>query len=236
MRTIIIGMGEVGKALYEVLSKNYSCVAVDIEKPEEVWCDQAEIMHICFPYSDKFIEEVKRYREKYKPLHVVIHSTVPMGTSIELGSIDSPIIGIHPHLAESLKVFTKFLGGKDADKVADYFRRAGIKVYTTENSNATELMKFLDTTFYGLCIEYTKEVKKICKENNIPFELWTLWTENYNKGYQALGYPEYTRPNLVPIIKRIGGHCILPNLNFLKNDFTELIKKRNEAKEESQTT
>lgn len=228
MKTIIIGMGEIGTALYEILNEHYPCCTFDIKKGLNGETGEIEIMHICFPYSDDFIDKVEKYKKEYNPKYVVIHSTVPMGTSARLNSIDSPVIGIHPHLFESIKTFTKFLGGKDADKVADYFRRAGIKIYITKNSNATELMKFLDTTYYGLCIEYTKEVKEICDRYNIPFELWTLWTENYNQGYKKLGYAEYVRPNLVPIIKKIGGHCILPNLIFLDNDFTRLIKKRNE--------
>ena len=88
-------------------------------------------------------------------------------------------------------------------------------------------MKQLSTTFYGVLIEYTKEVKRLCFELNVPFEFWTLWTENYNKGYKELGFPEYTRPNLSPIMTKIGGHCVLPNAYLLKSDFAKFISERN---------
>ena len=223
MKTLIIGFGEVGEALYEILINTKP----DILDMEEGVTETFEIIHICFPYSEHFVKEVKRYQRKYKPKYTVIHSTVPVGTSKECDAIHSPIVGIHPYLVKSIETFTKFLGGKDADKVADHFRKAGIKVYVTDKSETTELMKIMSTDFYGLCIEYTKEVKKMCDKYKVPFEMWTLWTNNYNQGYTVLGHPEFNRPNLIPITKKIGGHCILPNLLYIDNDFIKLIRKRN---------
>jgi len=223
MRTLIIGAGEIGKSLALAL-KEYDLDIIDkgIERDKTY-----EIMHICFPYSDKFVGSVNGYQEKYCPKYTVIHSTVPVGTSKRCNAIHSPCIGIHPHLEESLKTFTKFLGGKQASEVAQYFRRAGIKVSVTNKSETTELMKICSTSFYGLCIEWTKEVKRLCDENDIPFESWTLWTDNYNKGYEKLGCPEYSRPNLTPIKTKIGGHCVLPNLDFLDSPFSKFIREAN---------
>jgi hypothetical protein len=130
-----------------------------------------------------------------------------------------------------MKTFIKFLGGKDASLVADYFRRAGMKVYLVDNSESTELMKALCTTFYGLCVEYTKDVKKQCNKYKVPFELWTIWNNNYNEGYSKLDMREFLRPNLIPINKKIGGHCVIPNLDFINSDFTKLIKNRNLPKQ-----
>ena len=223
MKSLIIGFGEVGTALWEVLLDAH----LQIEE-SDMLTDTYDIIHICFPYSKDFVREVKRYQKRYKPKYTVIHSTVPVGTSKECNAIHSPIIGIHPLLSKSIKTFTKFLGGKDADKVANHFRKSGIKVYVTDKSETTELMKIMSTDFYGLCIEYTKEVKKMCDEYKVPFEMWSLWTTNYNNGYQTLGRPEFSRPNLIPINKKIGGHCILSNLSYIDNDFTKLIRRRNE--------
>ena len=88
-------------------------------------------------------------------------------------------------------------------------------------------MKLLSTTHYGLEIEFVKEVKRLCSKYKVPFEAWTLWVENYNQGYEKLGFPEYKKPNLVPIMKRIGGHCVLPNCDLLDSKFADLIKKLN---------
>ena len=102
-----------------------------------------------------------------------------------------------------------------------------MKVYITDKQETTELMKILSTTAHGLNIEYTKEVKRLCDENKTPFEMWTMWTDNYNNGYEALGHPEYKRPNLIPVMKKIGGHCVLPNLEFIKSKFTKFLKGLN---------
>jgi len=222
MTSLIIGVGEIGTALYNILSKVYKVDAIDEGEWEDITYD---IIHICFPYSKRFEREVKKYQKKYKPKYTVIHSTVPVGTSRKLNAIHSPIIGIHPYLEESIKTFTKYLGGQQASKVANYFRKAGIKIYLVDKSETSELMKILSTTFYGVCIEYTKEVKRLCDKYKVPFEIWTIWTQSYNEGYSKLGYSEYTRPNLVPIMEKIGSHCILPNCDLLKSRFTDLVKQ-----------
>lgn len=227
--SIIIGGGEVGRALYKVLSKNYEVVVLDIDKrknigvlPKRFKCD---ILHICIPFKDfrSFKMVVNDYRDEYKPRHTIIHSTVPVGTSRKLKALHSPVRGIHPELEESLHTFVKYIGGKKASEVADYFRRAGIKVYLFDKQETTEMMKILSTTKYGIDIEFTKEVKRLSDKYNVPFEAWTIWTNDYNEGYKKLGHPEYTRPNLVPIMKEIGGHCVRQNAEFIKNKFTKLL-------------
>ena len=225
MKTLVVGYGEIGRSVYEILSKEYPCQAIDKNIGFEVNKGETfDIMHVCFPYSDEFIKEVKRYKKLYKPKYVVIHSTVPVGTNRKLGSISSPVIGLHPHLAKSLKTFTKFLGGEKASEVANYFRRAGMKVYLFDKPETTELMKIQCTTNYALNIEFTKDMKEQCKKYGVPFEAFTIWNDNYNKGYESLGMPEYHRYNLVPIMTKQGGHCTIPNLKLLKTKFTEFLK------------
>ena len=229
MRTLIVGGGEVGGALARILQNYYPVDVIDKRMTSATASNAGgyEIMHICFPFSPEFEAEFVRYRQQYQPRFIVIHSTVPPGTSRRLGAIHSPVIGIHPHMDESLTTFVKYLGGEMASEVADYFRRAGIKVYLFNAPETTETMKILDTTFYGICVEYTKEVKRVCDKFGIPFEAWTLWTQNYNDGYEALGHPEFVRPNLVPIMKKVGGHCVLPNADYIDTRFTRLLRELN---------
>lgn len=221
MNSLIIGAGEIGKSLHNVIGGEI------VDRVTGGFSNKMEydIIHICFPYSEEFIKEVKRYQELFNPRYTVIHSTVPVGTSSQCDAIHSPCIGVHPYLEESFKTFTKFLGGNKAGEVADYFRRHNIKVYITDKSQTTELMKIMCTTFYGVCIEYFKEVKRECDRWNVPFEAWTLWNDNYNKGYQKLGQEQFTRPNLIPNMQKIGGHCVLPNAEFIENKFTKLLKE-----------
>lgn len=225
-KSVVLGYGEIGKSLFNVLRKNYDVGFIDRE--EEYNAESADIIHVCFPYSDKFIEQVKEYQARFNPKFTIIHSTVPVGTSRQLNAIHSPCLGIHPDLEESMRVFPKYLGGEQASEVADYFRRAGLKVYLFDKQETTELLKILDTTFYGVCIEYTKDVKRQCEKYGVPFEAWTVYNNFYNEGYPKLGHPEFVRPNLIPIMTGIKGHCVLPNLELIETPFTKILKELND--------
>mgnify|MGYP001574959708 CR=1 FL=1 len=226
MKTLIVGMGEVGVALLGVL-KNYHPVCIDVNGQLRETEETFEIMHIAFPYSENFVQQVKEYQEKYEPKYTVVHSTVKPGTCAQVGAVHSPIIGIHPFLEQGIRTFTKFLGGEKASEVANYFRRAGLRVYTFDKAVTSELMKLLDTTFYALCVEYTKSIKRLTDQHGVPFEAWSVYNAEYNKGYTELGYPEYVRPNLVPIMTPQGGHCTIPNCDLLGGEFAELVKSLN---------
>lgn len=228
MKSLIVGRGEIGKALYDVLTDNY-CQDVDIiDEESDVRDGTFDIMHICFPYSEGFASEVKRYQALYTPTYTVIHSTVPVGTSRKLEAIHSPVIGLHPFIKEGLKTFVKYLSGDKAGEVADYFRRAGIKVYLFDKQETTELLKILDTTLYAVNIEYTKDIKRQCEKYGVPFEAWSIYNHNYNEGYKKLGFLEYVRPELVPIMTRQGGHCTRNNCDLLDTPFTKLVKELND--------
>ena len=224
-KSLIIGYGQIGKALELVLNDyNPSVYDLELDIPE----GEFDIIHICFPYTKDFINEVQKYQDKFKPKYTVIHSTVPVGTSRACGAIHSPVVGIHPHLAKSIKTFTKYFGGKEASGVADYFRRAGCKVYLFDDQETTELAKLSQTTYYAMTIEYTKMLKRICNEKNLSFtEVYTTFVNDYNRGYEELGLPEIKIPNLVPIMREQGGHCTIPNCDLWTNDFTEFIKEQN---------
>jgi len=231
VKSLIIGMGEIGKSLFNVLAEQYEVDCYDKEYSEEPE-GPYEVMHICFPYSDEFSSYVQQYKYKFNPSYIVIHSTVPIGSTrkCDADAIHSPVVGVHPNLTQSLKTFTKFLGGELASEIADYFRRAGIKVYITNKPESTELMKLQSTNLYATLIEFYKETKLMCDMADIPYELWTLWNQNYNEGYEKLGYPEYKKPLLIPIMKKQGGHCTLPNLELLETNFTNFLKNLTRGK------
>lgn len=216
MNSLIVGMGEVGTSLYEILRKHYPTDGIDVVSEHEHALGEVELLHICFPYSVNFVEVVREYRNTFKPKYIVIHSTVPVGTSAELSAVHSPIRGIHPHLEAGIKTFVKFLGGPQASEVADYFRRAGMKVALFDRSETTEAMKLFDTEYYRTVIEFAQRVKRYCDKNGLNFhEVYTLANQTYNEGYTQLGHPEFVRPVLQPIMKEIGGHCVLPNKELI---------------------
>jgi hypothetical protein len=226
-KMLIVGNGEIGSALGKVLSRAHDVDIFDVGLGTDWACQ--DVMNICYPYGEGFVDSVLEYRREYTPRCTIIHSTVPVGTSRACGAMHSPVMGMHPHLEKSLLTFTKFFGG-DADGIyADMFRQAGMDVYLFDEPETTELMKLLSTLFYGTCIEFVKDVKRQCDGLGVPFDAWAIWTQAYNRGYGALGADRYTRPQLAPIMKRIGGHCVLQNCELMDdNDFAKLIERRNQ--------
>lgn len=212
MKHLIIGNGEVGKAISNI----FNCEAIDKIEND---CKETyyNIIHICFPYSDIFEEEVKKYQIIFNPKYTVIHSTVPVGTSRKLNAIHSPIRGIHPNLEEGIRTFDKFIGGEKASEIAEEFKRAGLKVTLFDNPETTEAMKLFDTEYYRVCIEFAHRVKRYCDKHNLNYsEVYRLANITYNQGYARLEHPEFIRPVLEPIMKEIGGHCVMPNKKLIE--------------------
>lgn len=225
MRGVILGTGEVGSSLYKVLKKTYPDIRMYGKHNETHWVD---ILHICFPYSKSFVKEVKRYKKLHKPKYIVIHSTVPIGTSKKLEAFHSPIRGVHPNLDKGIKTFVKYLAPKNR-KLVRYFKKAGIKIKNVDNSEDTEAGKIWSTTAYGWNIALEKMIYQHCKENNLDFDIvYTDFTKTYNDGYEKLKMFHVKRPILKHISGKIGGHCIIPNLKFLKSNVSNIIKKINQ--------
>lgn len=217
-RSIIVGAGEVGESLAYVLGQYSPQLHDPARGLYALYEGTIDYLHICFPYSPTFIEDVKRYQEQFAPTYTIIHSTVPVGTSRTVAASHSPIRGLHPNLQEGIRIFVKFIGGAESSLVADYFRRAGLRVCLFDKAETTEAMKLFDTEYYRACIEFAHKVKTYCEENLLNFhEVYTLANQTYNEGYAVLGHPEYVRPVLQPIMTPIGGHCVMPNKELLEH-------------------
>jgi len=113
-----MGMGEVGKALKEVLEtqKDDKVFTFDIESPGNRNYGSINVLHICFPYSKNFVDEVVHYICDYDTALVIIHSTVEVGTTRKIRGkvggcvVHSPVRGKHPNMVEGLKIFVKYIG------------------------------------------------------------------------------------------------------------------------------
>ena len=209
-KAIVIGRGEVGRAISSI----FKCEAVDVSGHSQAHYDY---IHICFGWSENFVEEVKKYQMLYTPKFTIIHSTVPVGTSSKVNAIHSPIRGMHPDLELGVRTHQKFLGGLEAHCVAEYFRDFGLRVIICDKSETTELGMLLGTENYRVNIEFAKHAKELCDKHEVPFnEAYTLFAEKYNEGWIKLGRPEYVRQVLVPIMAPIGGHCLESNKELIK--------------------
>ena len=84
-------------------------------------------------------------------------------------------------------------------------------------ATTTEIGKLLDTSYYGLCIAWHGEMKKICNKFKVDFKkAVTGFNQTYNEGYKKLGKSNVMRPVLYPPKGGIGGHCICENAEIIK--------------------
>jgi hypothetical protein len=217
----ILGYGEIGKAI----SKFYKNPKIkDLDRNDGL--QGVEVLHVCIPWSDKFIDIVKKQIDESQPAITIINSTVAPGTTKKIGGmvVHSPVRGVHPKLYEGIKTFIKYIGAdsKEAGRLAEkHFKSLGIKTKLFYPSAATELGKILDTTYYGVCIAWHKEMKKICSRFNVNFEDAVAdFNRSYNEGYKKLGMENVVRPVLYVDEKPIGGHCVVPNAEILKKHFS----------------
>ena len=205
-----MGHGEVGKAIHEIVGDAF---IADFRK--NTWRgEKVDVIHICIPYSKDFDGIVRRYKRAGL---VICHSTVPVGTCDRAGIVHSPIRGVHPHLAEGIRTFVKYFGGKNSARAARIFRRFGIRVRHFKKATTTEAVKLWDTTQYGRLIMLEKEIYAWCKKHKVDFDvIYRRANKDYNEGYIKLGRPEVVRPWLKHIEGKIGGHCVRENAKLLK--------------------
>lgn len=226
---MIIGAGEVGTALFNVLKKHYPTA---IRDREDGLSGKFEVMHIAFPPHKDFIKSVKKHIAVYEPRLVIVHSTVPVGTTKKIGTIavHSPIRGVHPRLEKGIKTFVKYFGGPKAKLASKYFSDIGILTQVFKKSDATELLKILDTTYYGWNIVFAKEAKRIADKHGVDFsEIYTIPNTHYNEGYKKQGMHHVARPVLKHMPGPIGGHCVVPNADLLQSWVTKILKERNKT-------
>lgn len=226
-RHLVIGMGEVGSAVASVLRDEFIVYTKDLNYQDDF--QSVDVVHICFPWSEKFITSVKNQIEEFNPELTIIHSTVPVGTSTELGVCHSPIRGKHPYLAESIKTFVKFFGGTNAQEAANVFIRCGVTTYVTNDAETTEAGKLWELLMYGLAVAQQKEMYKWCEESGAdPDVAYRIFTETYNHGYNILGDAHVRRPVIKPMDGQIGGHCVIQNSALVYHRFAELLIELNE--------
>ncbi|MCX6718101.1 MAG: hypothetical protein NTY81_00655 [Candidatus Staskawiczbacteria bacterium] len=226
----ILGYGEIGKAI----SKFYNNPKIKDLKRDDGLAG-VDILHICIPWSRDFVKIVKKEIKKANPKLTIIHSTVAPGTTKKIGGmiVHSPVRGVHPKLFEGIKTFVKYIGAdsEKAGKMAEsHLKSLGIKTKIFYPSKTTEAIKLWDTTQYGWLIVLNKEMKKWCDKNKVDFEaVYADANKTYNEGYKKLGREEVLRPYLKYVPGKIGGHCVIPNCQILKDGIAKIILKRNES-------
>jgi UDP-N-acetyl-D-mannosaminuronate dehydrogenase len=239
-KNVIAGLGEIGMPIFKLISSKNETIGYDINEKlidKKLWNKYEKLktsfLHICIPFSDKFVQNVVKSFEQFEPKVVVIHSTISPGTSKKIqNKIKIPVIysatrGVHKRMLSDLKRYTKFFAVesdiKNSKKAAiDYaklMKKCGVKYKKLSNPLTLELAKIVvDTSYYGWLITYSQISKMIADKNNVDFdEMWSFSDEIH----KFLG----NRPKMFPGF--IGGHCVIPNLELIDNNLLNLINDIN---------
>lgn len=229
-KDIVVGLGEIGFPILQLLSKAKLVVGYDIKKElmdEKKFSKysslQTDLMHVCIPFSKKFVSNVLALVKQFNPKGIVIHSTIEPNTTKKLQQkLSIPVIysatrGVHKRMLYDLKRYTKFYAiENDAPNskwaVLTYkktLQKCGVKTKQMSSPLTLELAKIIcDTSYYGWLISYAQISNMIAINNKVNYdEMWSFADEIH----KFLG----NRPKMYPGI--IGGHCLAGNeIIFIK--------------------
>jgi len=213
-RTLVVGIGEVGGALAEVLDRTEPVLRHDIEHRDFV--DPVSVMHICIPFKKPadFVRIALNYVERFKPGLTVINSTVMPGTTRSVANACglpvaySPIRGKHERMAHDLMGYVKFVAAADPSVVAlaeSHFRRAGFTTRAMRNVETLELAKLAETTYFGLLIAFAQELNRYAEKVGGDYDEAISFFEEVTFLPGCRYFPGF-----------IGGHCVVANLKLLR--------------------
>ena len=211
--SVVIGLGEVGRPLLAVLRRAHRVEGVDLP-PHDV-AGRVDLMHVCYPGElNEFVDVTADYVQRYRPEVVVIHSTVPVGTTravqdrVAVPVLHSPVRGKHARMESELLRYTKFVGAADAEacaRVERYLEQAGMRTRRLPSPEASELAKLSETTYLGLLIAFAQDVDRMARQIDVPYQTIVSF-------FEEIAYLPST-PFFPGII---GGHCVMPNVALLK--------------------
>jgi UDP-N-acetyl-D-mannosaminuronate dehydrogenase len=245
---LVVGLGEVGRAFFELLveSGKFEVFGFDIDEEkiravgQKALPKQVDVMHVCIPCFDqeKFAEAVQSSVKRFKPRLMIIDSTVPPGTTQTLfkrcGCLvaHSPVRGVHKsleHMKGELKRWTKYVGGvtvQSAEAARGHFEKFGLRTKVLRGSAETELAKLFETTYRAWMVVCFQEMHRISRHFDADFDGVVDFLEDTHR-------VRLDRPIMFPGV--IGGHCIIPNAELLlrsyDSEFLQLILRSNAERE-----
>jgi UDP-N-acetyl-D-mannosaminuronate dehydrogenase len=240
-KNIVVGLGEIGNPILKLISRSSFAVGYDIDpnlmntrKFKKFENYETLFLHICIPFNSKFIKNVISLKNKFKPKIIVIHSTISPHTTERLQSkINIPILysatrGVHKRMLFDLKRYTKFFAIYEnafkakwaSSKFKELMKKCGVKTKQISDPITLELAKIVvDTSYYGWLINYAQISKMVAKKYGVNYDEMWLFSDEIHK---YLG----NRPKMYP--GKIGGHCVIPNLDLIKEKDLDQIKKIND--------
>ena len=228
---IVIGLGEVGKPIlnmlegvYNHLNEGIQVKGRDIKEPK--WSHKFKFMHICFPQMPGFPDVVRIYAEEYDPNYIIIHSTISPGMTNHLNGLWSPLNhdaklkvpvfyspvrgNFKDGMKWSLRRYTKYVAGNGHEQEHEYepillhLAKAGFNPQWVGDAKSLEWAKILDLAWYGLNIGFYQELERIVKNHGL----------NYGTIKEFItSTPEESEGKVQRSLFYggfIGGHCVIP--------------------------
>lgn len=235
----ILGHGEMGSAMARICREAGLKVLIRELAFDQIKDKKVDFLHVNIPEKDnkQFVDAVVKSIKELSPGLTIINSSVTVGTCRKIQKltgtdiVHSPIIGVHPHLYESIKFhFPKIIGPVNKNSLGKaklHFKTLKLKTEIFDCAETSEAAKLLDLVHYGWDIIFCKWIKEVCSNLDLNFDqVYTKYNNIYNKGYSKLR-PNVKRPVLIPIDGPIGGHCtiegtVLFNKSY-SNKFTKFI-------------
>jgi UDP-N-acetyl-D-mannosaminuronate dehydrogenase len=213
-KTLVVGLGEVGGALAEVLERTGPVLRHDIEPRS--FNDPIEVMHLCVPFSarEQFEEIALSYIERFKLALTIVNSTVLPGTTRSIArrsgrpAAYSPVRGKHVRMVHDLLHYKKFVAAcdvKTARRAERHFRQAGIRTRRLDQPETLELAKLAETTYFGLLIAFAQELNRYAGAACADYDQAVTFFEEVGFLPRVRYFPGF-----------IGGHCVIPNINLLR--------------------
>ena len=219
-RCILLGYGEIGKAVKEFFGEYHEIEVNDIKFHNNP-TGKFDILLVAIPYALDFVDTVISWALEYSVRAVIIFSTVAVGTTRKIpNAVHSPVEGKHPSLAKSIEIMPRWVGGHQNMYVREFFRH--IETKYVKRPEITEAVKLLSTSLYGVNIEFARYAKEVLGEG---YKYFTEFNMDYNSLYIQLGIPQYQRYILYPPKGNISGHCVTPNARILDEQYPSPLLK-----------
>ncbi len=211
--TLVVGVGEVGGPLAQVLERIAPVLRLDLEPRN--FADRIGVMHICLPFrnSEEFTAAVVGYIRRFDPALTIINSTVIPGITRAIAQASgrpvcySPVRGKHAEMAKALLHYAKFVAGTEAcavDAAIEHFKSAGMKTRRVSTPDTLELAKLAETTYFGLCIVFAQELNRYAYAAGVSYDEAARFFEEVEFLPRQTFFPGF-----------IGGHCVIPNIHLL---------------------
>jgi len=212
--TLVVGVGEVGGALADLIEQTFTVWRQDLEPLE--FSGPVDVMHLCLPYrsAEQFEQAALHYLDRFKPRLTVINSTVLPGTTRAIAKRSgkpmafSPVRGKHANMKRDLMRHKKFVAAPDpgaAQVAIDYFQEVGMRTWHVRQVEALELAKLAETTYFGTLIAFAQELNRYATRIGVNYEQAIDFFEEIDFLPSARYFPGF-----------IGGHCVIPNIHLLE--------------------